>query len=247
MEYKYERLSDDIKIAVSPDHTFGTDAVLLSYFAKPKYKDKCLDMGTGCGIIPLLWLRDKKISGVHCLDIQQNAIDQVRASIDVNDLGDRLTAHLCDLRNPREEFSAESFTLVTMNPPYKPVNTGIESMGESARIARHEVCCNIEDAVKAAAYLTTYAGRFCMCHRPERLVDALTIMRQYNIEPKRLRFVFDKEGEEPFLFLVEGKKGAKSFLRVEPPLIIKGNDGRFTPEMLKVYGSYADGYEDKIR
>lgn len=247
MEYKYERLSDDIKIAVSPDHTFGTDAVLLSYFAKPKYKDKCLDMGTGCGIIPLLWLRDKKISGVHCLDIQQNAIDQVRASIDSNDLGDRLTAHLCDLRNPREEFSAESFTLVTMNPPYKPVNTGIESMGESARIARHEVCCNIEDAVKAAAYLTTYAGRFCMCHRPERLVDALTIMRQYNIEPKRLRFVFDKEGEEPFLFLVEGKKGAKSFLRVEPPLIIKGNDGRFTPEMLKVYGSYADGYEDKIR
>lgn len=247
MEYKYERLSDDIKIAVSPDHTFGTDAVLLSYFAKPKYKDKCLDMGTGCGIIPLLWLRDKKISGVHCLDIQQNAIDQVRASIDVNDLGDRLTAHLCDLRNPKEEFSAESFTLVTMNPPYKPVNTGIESMGESARIARHEVCCNIEDAVKAAAYLTTYAGRFCMCHRPERLVDALTIMRQYNIEPKRLRFVFDKEGEEPFLFLVEGKKGAKSFLRVEPPLIIKGNDGRFTPEMLKVYGSYADGYEDKIR
>ena len=247
MEYKYERLSDDIKIAVSPDHTFGTDAVLLSYFAKPKYKDKCLDMGTGCGIIPLLWLRDKKISGVHCLDIQQNAIDQVRASIDSNDLGDRLTAHLCDLRNPKEEFSAESFTLVTMNPPYKPVNTGIESMGESARIARHEVCCNIEDAVKAAAYLTTYAGRFCMCHRPERLVDALTIMRQYNIEPKRLRFVFDKEGEEPFLFLVEGKKGAKSFLRVEPPLIIKGNDGRFTPEMLKVYGSYADGYEDKIR
>ncbi|MCI5514642.1 MAG: methyltransferase [Eubacterium sp.] len=247
MEYKYERLSDDIKIAVSPDHTFGTDAVLLSYFAKPKYKDKCLDMGTGCGIIPLLWLRDKKISGVHCLDIQQNAIDQVRASIDSNDLDDRLTAHLCDLRNPREEFSAESFTLVTMNPPYKPVNTGIESMGESARIARHEVCCNIEDAVKAAAYLTTYAGRFCMCHRPERLVDALTIMRQYNIEPKRLRFVFDKEGEEPFLFLVEGKKGAKSFLRVEPPLIIKGNDGRFTPEMLKVYGSYADGYEDKIR
>lgn len=247
MEYKYERLSDDIKILVSPDHTFGTDAVLLSYFAKPKYKDKCLDMGTGCGIIPLLWLRDKKISGVHCLDIQQNAIDQVRASIEANDLGDRLTAHLCDLRNPSEEFSAESFTLVTMNPPYKPVNTGIESMGESARIARHEVCCNIEDAVKAAAYLITYAGRFCMCHRPERLVDALTIMRQYNIEPKRLRFVFDKEGEEPFLFLVEGKKGAKSFLRVEPPLIIKGNDGRFTPEMLKVYGSYADGYEDKIR
>ena len=47
MEYNYERLSDNIKIAVSGDHTFGTDAVLLSHFAKPKYKDKARDMGTG--------------------------------------------------------------------------------------------------------------------------------------------------------------------------------------------------------
>ncbi len=247
MSYTFERLSDDISIAVSGDHTFGTDAVILAYFAKPKRKDKCLDMGTGCGIIPLLWLRDKAQSAVHCLDIQQNAVEQVRASIEHNSLGDRLVPHLCDLREIEKEFSAECFTLVTMNPPYKPVNTGFESLGESARIARHEVCCNIEDAVKAANYLLTYSGRFCMCHRPERLVDALAIMRQYKLEPKRLRFVMDREGEEPFLFLVEGKKGAKSFLRVEPPLVIKNSESKFTDEMLSVYGSYADGYEDKVR
>lgn len=247
MEYNYERLSDDISIAVSNEHTFGTDAVLLSYFAKPKYKDRALDMGTGCGIIPLLWLRDKKQSGIHCLDIQKNAFEQVKNSIEHNSLGERLTPHLCDLRNIQQEFSAECFTLVTMNPPYKPINTGIESLGESARIARHEVCCNIEDAVKAAAYLLTYSGRFCMCHRPERLVDALDMMRKYKLEPKRLRFVADKAGEEPFLFLVEGKKGAKPFLRVEPTLVIKNSESKFTDEMLEIYGSYADGYEDKVR
>lgn len=247
MSVTYERLSDEIEIAVSSDHTFGTDAVILAYFARPKRKDRCLDMGTGCGIIPFLWLRDAGQSPVHCLDIQENAIAQVKASIAHNSLGDRMTPHLCDLREIEKEFSAECFTLVTMNPPYKPMNTGFESLGESARIARHEVCCNIEDAVKAANYLLNYAGRFCMCHRPERLVDALTLMRQYQLEPKRLRFVMDREGEEPFLFLVEGKKGAKPFLRVEPPLVIKGADSRFTQEMLSVYGSYADGYEDKIR
>ena len=247
MSYTYERLSDDISIAVSGDHTFGTDAVILAYFAKPKRKDKCLDMGTGCGIIPFLWLRDSAQSTVHCLDIQENAIEQVNASIAHNSLGERLIPHHCDLREIEKEFSAECFTLVTMNPPYKPVNTGFESLGESARIARHEVCCNIEDAVKAASYLLTYSGRFCMCHRPERLVDALAIMRQYKLEPKRLRFVMDKEGEEPFLFLVEGKKGAKPFLRVEPPLVIKNSESKFTNEMLSVYGSYADGYEDKVR
>lgn len=247
MNYNFERLSDSVKIAVSGEHTFGTDAVILSYFAKPKRKDKCLDMGTGCGIIPLLWLRDDEQSTVHCLDIQENAFEQVKCSIKANNFESRLIPHLCDLRNIGEEFGAECFTLVTMNPPYKPVNTGIESMGESARIARHEVCCNIEDAVKAASYLLTYGGRFCMCHRPERLVDALTVMRQHKLEPKRLRFVSDKQGEEPFLFLVEGKKGAKPFLRIEPPLVIKKADGSFTEEMLQVYGSYADGYEDKIR
>jgi tRNA1(Val) A37 N6-methylase TrmN6 len=241
--YSYERLSNEVKIAVSAEHTFGTDAVILSYFANPKRKDSCLDMGTGCGIIPLLWLRDSNQSTVHCLDIQQNAYEQVKNSIEVNGFQDRLIAHNCDLREIDSEFPAECFTLVTMNPPYKPVNTGIESLGESARIARHEICCNIEDAVKAANYLLKFGGRFCMCHRPERLVDALAIMRQYKLEPKRLRFVMDKDGEEPFLFLVEGKKGAKPFLRVQPPLIIKKQNGKFTDEMLQVYGSYADGYD----
>lgn len=241
--YNFERLSDDIKIAVSAEHTFGTDAVLLADFAKVKRRDAALDMGTGCGIIPLLWLRDEGINNVFCLDIQENAIEQVSFSIKENSLEGRLTPYLCDLREIDKTFSAEQFTLVTMNPPYKPVGTGIESLGESARIARHEVCCNIEDAVKAASYLLKFSGRFCMCHRPERLVDTLELMRKYKLEPKRLRFVQDAQGEQPFLFLVQGQKGAKPFLRVEPQLVIKKENGKFTEEMLEIYGSYADGYD----
>ena len=241
--YKFERLSDDISIAVNNDHTFGTDAVLLSHFAGIKAKDKAMDMGTGCGIIPLLWLRDKKISNVSCLDIQKQAYDQVCCSIEKNGLEDRLTPYNCDLREIDKTFSAEEYSLVTMNPPYKPVGTGIQSMSQSAAIARHELCCNIEDAVKAAAYLLKYGGRFCMCHRPERLVDTLELMRQYKLEPKRLRFVQDRQGEQPFLFLVQGQKGAKPFLRVEPVLIINEDDGRLSSEMRNIYGTYADGYD----
>lgn len=243
MEHKFERLSDEIYIEVSAEHTFGTDALLLAYFASPKNNDRAMDMGTGCGIIPFLWLRNSKQSPVHCLDIQQNTIEQVKRSIERNALQGRLVPHLCDLREIRSEFPAEGFSLVTMNPPYKPVGTGIESKSNSAKIARHEICCNIEDAVKAAAYLLKFGGRFCMCHRPERLADAVCLMRQYSLEPKRLRFVTDKKGQEPFLFLIEGKKNAKPFLRVEPLLQIKKENGKFTREMLAVYGSYADGYD----
>lgn len=241
--YRFERLSDDIKIAVSDDHTFGTDAVILSHFAGIKPRDKALDMGTGCGIIPMLWLRNEKINNVSCLDIQENAYEQVCFTIKENHLENRITPHLCDLREISKAFKAEQFSLVTMNPPYKPVGTGIESLSESAKIARHEICCSIEDAVKAAAYLLKYGGRFCMCHRPERLVDTLEIMREYKLEPKRLRFVQDRNGEQPFLFLVQGQKGSKPFLRVEPQLIIKKKNGKFTDEMLEIYGSYADGYD----
>ncbi len=240
--YNYERLSDKIYIATSENHTFGTDAILLSNFAKPKSKDRAIDMGTGCGIIPMLWLREKAPTTVHCLDIQENAFEQIKESIKHNELEERLVPHLCDLRQIDKEFGAGSFTLVTMNPPYKPLNTGFESLSESAKIARHEVCCNIEDAVKAASYLLTFGGRFCMCHRPERLVDAISLMRKYKLEPKRLRFVVNKAGEEPFLFLIEGKKNAKPFLRVEPVLEIRTENGDFTEEMIKIYGSYADGY-----
>ncbi len=241
--YRFERLSDDIRIAVSDDHTFGTDAVILAHFAGIKIRDKALDMGTGCGIIPMLWLRNEKINNVSCLDIQKNAYEQVCFTIKENRFEDRIKPYLCDLRKINKTFTAEQFSLVTMNPPYKPVGTGIESLSESAKIARHEICCNIEDAAKAAAYLLKYGGRFCMCHRPERLVDTLEIMRKYKLEPKRLRFVQDKNGEQPFLFLVQGQKGAKPFLRVEPQLIIKKENGKFTDEMLEIYGSYADGYD----
>lgn len=241
--YRFERLSDDIKIAVSDDHTFGTDAVILSHFAGIKIRDKALDMGTGCGIIPILWLRNEKINNVSCLDIQENAYEQVCFTIKENRLEDRIKPYLCDLREISKTFTAEQFSLVTMNPPYKPVGTGIESLSESAKIARHEICCSIEDAVKAASYLLKYGGRFCMCHRPERLVDTLEIMRKYKLEPKRLRFVQDRNGEQPFLFLVQGQKGAKPFLRVESQLIIKKESGKFTDEMLEIYGSYADGYD----
>ena len=92
--FNYERLSDDIKIAVSSDHTFGTDAVILSDFAKIKPRDKALDMGTGCGIIPLLWLRNEKINNVSCLDIQKNAYEQVCHSIEINHLEERLMKFL---------------------------------------------------------------------------------------------------------------------------------------------------------
>ena len=240
--YKTEKLSSDVSIYVSKEHTFGTDAVLLADFCAIKSKDVPLDMGTGCGIIPLIWCTKKMPSEIHCIDIQKNAVQQVNSSIEFNNLQNRLFVKNADLREIEKYYKRETFSLVSMNPPYKPLQTGIESTADSAKLARHEITCNINDAVGAAEYLLKFGGRLCMCHRPERLADVIDAFRKNKIEPKKIRFVVDKKGEEPFLFLIEGRKGGKPFLRVLPELSIKNENGKFSDEMMKIYGEYGEGY-----
>lgn len=239
---RLEPLGKNMNIVVSDDHTFGTDAVLLASFAQIKRKDKACDLGTGCGIIPLIWLKNETNS-VTAVDIQEKACRQVEKSKKINYLQDRLEVVNADLRNLKGVLPFGQFDLVTMNPPYKPVGTGIESVSEADKIARHETMCKIEDAVSAAASLLRFGGRFCMCHRPERLCDIIVAMREGKIEVKRIRFVCENEGRAPWLVLVEGKRGAKPHVTVEKNLIMKNADGSVTNELRSIFGDYMDGHQ----
>lgn len=239
---RIEPLGNNMSIVVSDSHTFGTDAVLLANFACAKRKDIACDMGTGCGIIPLIWCKGET-KEVFALDIQPKAIQQLQKSIELNEIQGRIKAVNCDIRNLKGVLPFGYFDLVTMNPPYKPVGTGIESISEAQRIARHEVTCNIDDAVSAAAKLLKFGGRFCMCHRPERLCDIICSMRLGGIEVKRVRFVVERKGKQPWLVLVEGKRGSKSGVTIEKELVMKNDDGSNTQEFRDMFGDYMDGHQ----
>ncbi len=239
---RLEPLGNKMHIVVSDSHTFGTDAILLSNFASIKRKDIACDMGTGCGIIPLVWCKGET-NRIFALDIQPKAIEQLNKSIEVNSLNGRIIPVNCDLRSLKGVLEQGNFDLVTMNPPYKPVGTGIESVAEAERIARHEVMCTIDDAVVAASKLLKYGGRFCMCHRPERLCDIIVSMRKNGIEVKKLRFVVQEEGKAPWLVLVEGKRGGKSGVTVMNNLVMKNKDGSNTDEFRGMFGDYMDGHQ----
>ena len=239
---KIEPLGNNMEIVVSSSHTFGTDAILLANFAGIKRKDIACDMGTGCGIIPLIWCKGVT-NRIYALDIQPKAIEQVKKSLEHNGLGERIIPVNCDLRSLKGIVEEGVFDLVTMKPPYKPVGTGIESISEAERIARHEVTCTVDNAVSAAARLLKYGGRFCMCHRPERLCDIIVSMRQGGVEVKKIRFVKQNEGKAPWLVLVEGKKGGKSAVTVMPDLIMKNSDGTNTEEFRGMFGDYMDGHQ----
>lgn len=227
-----EYLSSQLQLIVSQEHTFGTDALLLASFSAPKRREKAVDLGTGCGIIPFYWIREGLEEKCFGVDIQERAIDQLKRSVELNGLEQRLSPVLCDLRAMSGHFPAGSFDLVTMNPPYKPLGSGIISELQNEKIARHETMCTLEDITACASRLLRFGGRLCMCLRPERLCDAVTAMREARLEPKRLRFVAQRSGCRPWLVLIEGKRGAKPHLTVMEELYIESD------ETEKIVGAY---------
>ena len=230
----FERLTDNIEICVTAEHRFGTDAFLLADFANPRKKDLVCDLGTGCGIIPLLMSRSLPPKKIFAVDIQQQAIEQLKLSLDRSKLTS-IEPVLADLKELWHEAPLGMFDVVTCNPPYKASDSGIQSEMTAQRIARHEILCDINDVCRAAAKLLKFSGKLCICNRPERLCDVIMAMKANDIEPKQIRFVSKTPKDAPWLFLIEGKKGGKPFLKVLPQFYIQGENG-FSDELMKIYG-----------
>jgi tRNA1Val (adenine37-N6)-methyltransferase len=232
-KYTYEKLSDNIWVCASEDHRFGTDAFLLSDFTNYKRNDLVCELGTGCGIISLIMSRKEPPKKIYAVDIQENAIEQLRLGIEKSRLTNIIPV-CADLKTLWDKAPFGQCSLVVCNPPYKAANAGIESKLTSQRIARHEILCNINDVCRAADRLLKFGGRLCMCNRPERLGDVITAMKSNNIEPKLLRFVSNTPEQAPWLFLIEGKKGSKPYMKVAPQLYMTGDNG-YSDEVKKIY------------
>lgn len=240
IELTKQPLGRGVYIYTSRHHGFGTDAVLLADFSKPKPKDRIIDLGTGCGIIPFLMLRDNK--NLECLgvDISLEATEIAELSAKENGFNTfkAINSNLTDLKG-KIEFGKTN--LITCNPPYKAPNAGITNPDKFDKTARHETECTLEDIIAVSAKLLQTTGRLCMCHRPERLAELFYLMRKYKIEPKRLRTVAKEVGEKPWLVLVEGRRCGNTGLVIEDTLYIEEN-GDFSPEMKKIYGPYKEGH-----
>lgn len=236
-----EPLGNGIQVIVSPTHHFTTDTILLAHFAAPKKNAKCVDLGSGCGTIPLLWSRLNKSLEITAVELQPDAADMIDRSVKLNKLEKSITPLCADLRELKGKLPFGCFDTVVCNPPYKLTGGGVTNPEEGKLFARHEVSCTMEDVIKTASVLLQFSGSFCMCQRPERLTDALCLMRKYDLEPKELRLVQGKANKKPKLFLVKGKKGGKTgYLEVLPTLIVENEDSGFTREMNEIYGCYKE-------
>lgn len=214
---------------------FGVDAVILSGFAKVKKGETVVDLGTGTGIIPILLAA--KTAGAHFtgLEIQAESAEMATRSVLLNELEERVSIQEGDIKEAVSIFGASSCDVVTSNPPYMNEGGGLVNPFAAKAIARHEILCTLEDVVAAAAKLLRPNGRFYMIHRPHRLTDIMVYLRQYQLEPKRIRFVQPYADQEPTMVLVEAVRGGKPMVKIAPPLVIYQAPNEYTAEIFEIY------------
>ena len=233
-----EKISDNYFLYRTKEHTFGTDAFLLADFAKPKHKSKVIDLGTGCGIIPFLILERNKPLELFALEIQNQAYNQCKRSIEENKLEDKIKLFSGDLREVEKYFDREYFDVLTMNPPYFKKGHGRISENKDKALARHDFDCTTEDLAKASDYLLKNKGEAYFIQRIERLAEYVYTFKKYNFEAKTLRLVQSKKDSEPILFLIEFKKQAKPNLKVLSNLVLRDENNVQSKELIEILGDY---------
>mgnify|MGYP003080197318 CR=1 FL=1 len=191
-------------------------------------QSRIADLGCGTGALALLcWREDLTVTG---LEIQQDALDLFRRSIERNRL-ENVTALHGDLRHMRTLLPHGSMDYVICNPPYFGRNTGAAAPSAEKRTARQDICCTVEEVAVAASFVLHTGGKAAFVFRPERLWVLLEALSRVRLVPKRLRFVHQNALAVPSAVLVECRKGGSAEgLSVEPPLLVESE------EYLKIYG-----------
>ena len=221
--------------AQAPHAKLGTDSILLADFVQPERARRGVDLGCASGILCLLLLARAPKLTMTGLELQPEAAELARENLARNGWADRGEVIHGDIRAHRTLFAAGSFDLVVANPPYFPLNHGALPPDPDRATARGELCCSLEELCAAAAWLCRSGGSVCLVHKPERLADLFCTLRANGIEPKRLRLVCNSIRSAPSLVLVEGRRGGRPGLSVEPVLFLRDESGGESEEILRIY------------
>lgn len=215
---------------------FGVDAVLLANFANVKKTSRVIDLCSGTGIIPFIIAGKKQAPSILGIEIQEEMVNMAKRSVEYNNLKDRMEFICEDLKNIKSLKTIKKADIVTVNPPYKLHNSGLINLNNKEAIARHEICCNLEDVIIASRILLKDNGRMFMVHRPDRLVDILCLMRKHKIEPKRIKMVHPYPKKAANIVLIEGQRDGGAFLKWDDPLYVHTENGEYTKEIEEIYG-----------
>ena len=222
---KIEDLGDKgLKIIQASDsYRFSVDSILLLNFIRVKSYEKIIDLGTGSGIIPLLLFSKGKGLSIHGIEIQKDLADMARRSVELNKLQNSITIIQEDFRNLKNIFRNKQFDVVVSNPPYISMGQGKINPSSSRAIARHEIKGDLEDIISVSNYLLKNKGRIYLIYRSAKLIKLVMALKKYGIEPKVIKFIHPRPGENANLVLLEGIKSGKEELKIEDPIFLYSN------------------------
>lgn len=222
---------------VQPRHgyRFSVDPLLLVDFAAPRAGERVIDLGTGCGIMPLLVARCEPSAAVTGVELQEAMADLARRNVALNGVSEQVEIVGDDIGRLKARFPVDSFDLVLANPPYRRPGTGKISPRRGRDEARHESTATLTDFLAAAKYLVKPSGRICFVYHTCRLVELMAQAAELKLAPLRLRLVHGSLKAEARMFLVELAKGRNGELKVESPLLVRGEDGGYSEEKLRIY------------
>jgi len=202
-------------------YRFSIDAILLSEFVSTKRGDMVIDLGTGCGIIPLVLLLTRPIGFAFGLEIQTELADQAARNALLNGFGQKMGVIVGDIKHP--PLAPSSADVVVCNPPYRQKDSGRINPDPQRAVARHEILASLDDILGIARKLLRAKGRLAMIYPAVRLVDILVRMRGFDLEPKRIRIVYPGLESEAKLALIEASSGGRGGLKILPPLMDQGD------------------------
>jgi tRNA1Val (adenine37-N6)-methyltransferase len=227
-------------------YRFSVDPLLLADFAGVRRGERVVDLGTGCGVVALLLARLEESCSVTGVEFQP-VMEQIAVrNVLLNDLAGRVEVISADVMELKGRFPVDSFDLVVSNPPYRRPGTGKISPRAGRDHARHETSATLSDFLAAAKYLVKPSGRICFIYHTCRLPEMMAQAAQQKLGVTRLRMVHGNSGAPARMFLVELVKGRVGELRVEPPLMVRGDNGGYSEEKLKIYRGTCTTEKSKI-
>jgi len=239
---RLDEINENLRLIQKKDGlTFGTDAYLLSAFARPFPGKLCVDLGSGTGVAALLCQSRCKYRHVTAVEIQNAFCDLIKRNASLNGMTDSVDVLNRDVRSITAKDLTEHPAVVISNPPYMAADSGFSSADTRMDIARRELNGTIYDFCRTASDLLQSGGLFYTVYRPDRMVDLLTALRQTKLEPKRIITVYPDTDSRPCLILVESRKdGAPQLLQSRPLIIYKSQKERvYTDAMARVYDTFS--------
>jgi len=219
-------------------YRYSIEPFLLADFIRMEPGFEVLDVGTGCGIIPLLLMTRKPGLKITAVEVQKSLYELARQNVAKNGLSNHIQVIHGDFLHVAATLGHETFDLAISNPPYRKVNTGRTNPNAEKAIARHELLLNLKSILEQSASLLKPGGKIALAYPPHRLPEVLSEMKNHELFPVRLRFIHGTCRADAKIFLVEGVKGCQADCAVESPFTIYKEDNSYTEEMEHIYDSF---------